>query len=136
MSAAGSKVKPKAPSDGSSGNNGASTVHPRADVSSLEQLEQEQRDFLENAAIAMHRVGEDGTILWANAAELKLLGYSREEYVGHNIVEFHVDEPVIRDILRRLKSGEALQAHEARLRCKDGSVRCVSIHSNVYREAG
>jgi PAS domain S-box-containing protein len=53
--------------------------------------EKELRDFIENVAVPLHWVGENGTILWANNAELCLLGYSREEYVGHDIREFHVD---------------------------------------------
>ncbi len=79
----------------------------------------------------MHWVAGDGTILWANEAELKLLGYDREEYVGHSITEFHVDQPVIGDILRRLKNDETLTGYEARLRCKDGTIRYVSISSSI-----
>lgn len=90
--------------------------------------------FIENAAVALHWMGEDGTIVWANKAELKLLGYSRAEYVGHNIVEFHVDEPMIQDILRRLKNKKRVSAWKARLRSKDGSIRYVLIDSSVYRE--
>jgi len=89
---------------------------------------------VENAAVALHWVAEDGTILWANDAELKLLGYSREEYVGHSIVEFHVDESVIQDILRRLKGKEELHRKEVRLRCRDGSTRHVLISSSAYGE--
>ena len=84
----------------------------------------------------MHWVAEDGTILWANSAELQLLGYSRDEYVGHNIAEFHVDQPVILDILSRLRRDEVLHGQQARLRCKDGSIRYVAINSSVYREQG
>jgi len=84
----------------------------------------------------MHRVAEDGTVLWANAAELEFLGYSIHEYVGRNIADFHVDRPAIVDILNRLKRGDTLDRYEARLRCKDGSIRQVAINSNVYREAG
>src|SRR5205085_8104396 len=69
-------------------------------------------------------------------AELDLLGYRREEYVGRNIAEFHADPETIRDILRRLQSGETLRGYEARLRCKDGSTRVVCIDSNVRRERG
>jgi len=105
-------------------------------VAALEQRDREQRDFLENAAVAMHCVGEDGTILWANRAELELLGYAREDYIGQNIAAFHMDEPVILDILNRLKCNEEIRGYEARLRCKDGSVRYVSINSSVYREEG
>ena len=102
-----------------------------------ELLEHEElAQFLENAPIALHWVGPDGTILWANAAELRLLGYARDEYIGHNLTEFYVDESVIRDILHRLKAGEEFREYEARLRAKDGSIRYVAITSNVYWDEG
>ena len=50
----------------------------------------------------LHWVGPDGTIVWANQTELDLLGYTRAEYIGHHSAEFHVDRPVIEDILLRL----------------------------------
>jgi PAS domain S-box-containing protein len=93
-------------------------------------------DFVENATEGLHWVGADGTIIWANKAELNLLGYSRDEYIGHNISEFYVEENVINDILLRLKNNEELESYEARLRCKDGSIRHVIINSNVYCENG
>jgi len=100
----------------------------------LQSRERDLSDFIENAAVALHWVGEDGTILWANKAELQLLGFAREEFVGHNITEFHVDKEVINDILRRLKNNEELHGVEARMRCKDGGVKFVSINSSVYRD--
>jgi PAS domain S-box-containing protein len=96
--------------------------------------QRELSDFLENALDGIHRVGPDGTILWANRAELELLGFSATEYLGHNIAEFHVDQAVIEGILSRLKRGERLRDQEACLRCKDGSIRHVSINSTAYRE--
>jgi PAS domain S-box-containing protein len=96
----------------------------------LRGKEAELRDFVENATVGLHWVGPDGTILWANRAELELLGYAREEYVGRNIVDFHVDRAVIDDILRRLLNREEVHGREARLRCKDGSVRHVLTDSS------
>lgn len=96
--------------------------------------EQELTDFVENGPVGLHWVAADGTILWANRAELDLLGYSKEEYVGRHIAEFHADDNVIKDILERLTRGEVLQGYEARLRRKDGSVRTVLISSSVYRQ--
>jgi PAS domain S-box-containing protein len=100
----------------------------------LRRRERELADFIENASVGLHWVGADGTILWANQAELDLLGYTREEYIGRKITEFHVDRGVINDILRRLTNKETLHDYEARLRCKDGSVRHVLINSNVMWE--
>src|SRR6266850_2536143 len=102
----------------------------------LPQLGKELSDFIEKAAVALHWVAEDGTILWANDAELRFLGYSREEYVGQNITKFHVDGPVVVDMLERLKRNEELHDYESRLRSKDGTIRHVSISSSVYREDG
>ncbi len=102
----------------------------------LLQREEELADFLENAVECVHQVGPDGTILWANKAELAMLGYEAHEYFGHSITEFHVDQPVIDDILQRLLRGETLRDYPSQLRCKDGSVRDVLIHSNVRWESG
>jgi PAS domain S-box-containing protein len=102
----------------------------------VRQREQELKDCLENAVEAIHWVGVDGTILWANRAELELLGYAPEEYLGRNITEFHADVPVIHEILRRLTRGETLVDVEARLRHKDGSLRDVLINSNVLWRDG
>jgi PAS domain S-box-containing protein len=93
-------------------------------------------DFLDNAAIGLHWVGPDGIIRQVNRAELELLGYEEHEYVGHHISEFHADPPVIDNILRHLRRAETLHNHEARLRCKDGSIKHVVISSNVLRQNG
>ena len=102
----------------------------------LRKSESHLRDFLENATIGMHWVRHDGIIVWANQTELDLLGYTAEEYVGHHISEFHLDAPVIEDILDRLSGREVLREYEARLRCKDGSVHHVVIDSSALFEDG
>ncbi len=102
----------------------------------LKRNEEQLTDFFENAAVPLHWVGPDGFILRVNEAELDMLGYTREEYEGRNITEFHADQDVIEDILRRLASGEVIQDREARLRCKDGSIKYVRINSSVYWENG
>ena len=102
----------------------------------LRQSEGELADFFENATVGLHWVGREGTILRANRAELELLGYSRDEYVGRPIADFHADEDVICDILCRLQAGEHLHEYPARLRCKDGSIKDVLIDSNVMWRGG
>ncbi|HEV8470339.1 MAG TPA: PAS domain S-box protein [Candidatus Limnocylindria bacterium] len=98
--------------------------------------ERELSDFFENASVGMHWVGPDGTVLRVNRAELNLLGYSRDEYVGHHIAEFHADQDVIEDILRRLTAGETIQDYPARMLGKDGSIKHVLIDSSVRWEDG
>jgi PAS domain S-box-containing protein len=98
--------------------------------------EAEFSDFVENGALGLHRVAGDGTILWANKAELKLLGYADDEYVGQHIGKFHTSQSVISDILTRLTNGETIVDYPATLRCKDGAVKHVLIHSNARFEDG
>ncbi|MBC8029236.1 MAG: PAS domain S-box protein [Pyrinomonadaceae bacterium] len=102
----------------------------------LRRSEAELTDFFDNAAIGLHWVGPDGIVLRVNQSELDLLGYTREEYVGHHIAEFHADKEVIDDILERLTAGEVLRDYDARMLCKDGGTKQVRINSSVYREDG
>lgn len=111
-------------------------VQRRRTETSLRRSERELSDFFDNASVGLHWVGPDGTILRVNDTELNMLGYAREEYVGRNIADFHVSEPVINDILTRLTADEKLLDYPAQLRCKDGSIRDVLIHSSVYWENG
>ncbi|GEM_PF-2320416 len=113
------------------------------DVTARKQAEEELRRrkdeltaFFENASIGLNWIGPDGIIEWANPAELKMLGYSREEYEGHHIAEFHVDSENINDILARVARGERLANCEARMRCKDSSVKDVMIDCSVLWEEG
>ncbi|NUT68382.1 PAS domain-containing sensor histidine kinase [Pseudomonas corrugata] len=113
------------------------------DISAQHALAEELRrksadleDFFDNSAVGLHIVSGEGIILRANKAELALLGYSEEEYIGRPITEFHVDEPVIGDILNKLSSGDCLESYPARLRAKDGSIKHVSITSNGRFEEG
>jgi PAS domain S-box-containing protein len=114
----------------------AEVARRRQTEQALRRREKELSDFLENALEGIHRVGPDGTILWANKAELDMLGYEPHEYIGHHIAEFHVDAEAIQGILEKLRCGEDLYDCPARLRCRDGSLKHVLIHSNVLRENG
>jgi PAS domain S-box-containing protein len=106
----------------------------RRELAALREREQDLLDFVENGSLALHWVNVDGLVVWVNQAELDLLGYTREEYIGHPIAEFHADQPVIDDILSRLKDGETLHNYEARLRTKSGEIRHVLISSSVRFE--
>jgi len=78
--------------------------------------------LLDEAANAIHWVDAKGTIIWATKAELAMLGYSADEYIGRPIADFHVDRARVGSILTRLATGETIHNAEASLRCKDGSL--------------
>lgn len=105
-------------------------------TSELRQREHELADFFEHAPIGLHKVGADGIIQWANLAELEMLGFELDEYIGHHIADFHSNHETIADILNRLTGGEVLRNRHTQLRRKDGTLRDVLISSNVFRKNG
>jgi PAS domain S-box-containing protein len=102
----------------------------------LARSQSELADFFENSSMPLHSLAPDGTILRANQAELDMLGYAREEYVGKNIADFHVDRTAFEDILAKQSHGELPQNYEARLRCKDGTIKDVVIATSALWEDG
>jgi len=97
--------------------------------------EAELSDIFETASAGIHWVAPDGTLLRANQAELDMLGYERDEYVGRHIAEFHADRPAIDDILRRLLAGETIRQRPVRLRCRNGAIKhAVTDASGCFRD--
>ncbi len=90
--------------------------------------------LVESASIGLLWVALDGEILWANAADIELLGYEYAEYIGHNIREFYENPQAAKFVLRSLANHETLRNCEVRLKCKDGSRRLVSLDTTAYWE--
>jgi PAS domain S-box-containing protein len=87
-------------------------------------------DFFDNAPIGMLWIAADGTILKANKYKLAMLGYKEDEFVGHNIGEFHPDKKNLQEALQRLSGGDTLQDYPVGLLCKDGSTAKLLLNSN------
>jgi PAS domain S-box-containing protein len=101
-----------------------------------DEQEKKFQDFLEDAPIGVKWLDKEGHILWANKAELNLLGYQKSEVVGKCFIDFHTDKAQMETFLACLTSGETLNNFECCIRCKDGSQRNVSISSNCLWENG
>jgi PAS domain S-box-containing protein len=111
------------------------TAPPTTHWTRLDEREQELAEFLEEAIVGLHTVDRNGTILWANKAELDLLGYSAEEYFGHHFKEFHIDPERASSLLARLVSGQTVRGERVQLRCKDGTIKDALIDSNpLFRD--
>ena len=93
-------------------------------------------DVLENAPIGIHFVDEAGTILWANKAQILMLGYDASEYIGKNARLFHADKDLVERIFEKLRAGDSVENCEFSLIRKDGSLTTVSLNSNVRRDGG
>jgi PAS domain-containing protein len=63
------------------------------------RAEEDLWDFTQNAVEGLHALGPDGTVLWANQAQLNLLGFPAEDYIGRPAADFHVEPEVVSEIL-------------------------------------
>ncbi len=99
---------------------------------SIKLNEADLHGFLDGATVGIHSVDASGTIIYANKAEMDLLGYTEEEYFGKDIFEFHADKAAITEIFKLLQSRQNVVDHPAKLLCKDGSVRDVLINSSAH----
>ena len=111
----------------------ATANHPHGD---LPDPTHDFAELLDQAPVAIHSIDAAGTIVWANRAELELLGYSSEEYIGRPLAAFHVDPDVATDMLARISRGETLRDREARMRARDGTIRHVLVSSNMCVAGG
>lgn len=102
----------------------------------LHRVETELRDFVDNAVLPLDVVDPEGRITWANRAQLEMLGYRAEDYVGKLAAEFHVDPREGAEMSARLRRAHVLNAFPACLRAKDGSLRFVETSSSVYQREG
>jgi len=89
------------------------------------------RDFLDNSSIGIHTVSAEGIIEYANNFELEMLGYSREEYIGHHVAEFQLDSVCLNDMMTRLGKFESLMNYPARVKGKYGPLY-ILYNSSVY----
>lgn len=94
-------------------------VRERTEADATENLE----DLVENGIVGLHRLSRDGIILWANRAEYEALGYQRDEYVGHDVREFHADPQLVDGLLERVAAGEHVRGLETVMRGRDGKPR-------------
>jgi PAS domain S-box-containing protein len=107
-------------------------------VKAEQDLHMARGDLLEvfdNQLVGLYWVAPEGTITDANKAELELLGYSEQEYIGHHIAEFYVDQEVAAEVIGKVQRGESI-AQEARLRSHDGSMRYVLMNSKPPAAGG
>ncbi len=99
---------------------------------------EELKDFFNRAPIALHWLSDEGKVLWANDRELSVLGYSREEYIGEDIMNFCPDSrDDVLTIFTELGSGNTIRDVPIRFRTKDGRIKDLLIDSNVnYKDDG
>lgn len=119
-------------------NDGFLAVASREEGTRANAEAEELKDFFNKAPIALHWLAGNGKVLWANDRELEVLGYSREEYLGSDIMDFCPDsrEDVL-EIFHQLGSGNTIRDIPVRFRTKTGKIQDLLIDSNVnYKPDG
>ncbi|CAM9381596.1 unnamed protein product [Ectocarpus sp. 8 AP-2014] len=116
---------------------GAAGGGSAADSGVLSEAE-ELKDFFNKAPIALHWLSATGKILWANDRELEVLGYSREEYIGADIMTFCPDSRnEVLEIFKELGTGNTIRDVPIRFHTKAGKIKHLLIDSNVnYKSDG
>jgi PAS domain S-box-containing protein len=114
------------------------------DVTARKQAEEEVRRqalrkelILRTAMDAFCITDSEGNILEINDAATQIYGYSREEAIGKNIVDFDIRTPrAIKDHMNEvIKKGS--DRFETKLQCKDGRILDVEVSTNfVEMEEG
>jgi PAS domain S-box-containing protein len=90
--------------------------------------------FLQNSPVGIHIVNENGIIAFANKAELNLFGYEEDEYIGHPLKKFYHDQDLFDKLYLKLREDGALKNQQAKIICKDGSLKDIMISCNLFSE--
>ncbi len=104
----------------------------------LRGIEAEQeRDRLFNLSLDLLAVsGFNGFLEQLNPAWVRVLGWSRDDLMGREVLDFvHAeDRPAVEVAFRRLADGEPVDGLECRFGCRDGSHRWLSWNSFPYSD--
>jgi PAS domain S-box-containing protein len=92
------------------------------------------QSFLANSPVGIHVVNDKGIIAFANKAELNLFGYEEDEYIGHPLKKFFHDAELFDKLHLKLKSEGSLKNQQAKIICKDGSLKDIMISCNLFSE--
>lgn len=115
----------------------ADKVPVQADIQSLEQSELRYRRLFEAAQDGILILNaETGAITDVNPFLIKLLGYSRQEFINKRLWEVGAFEDVnaSKFAFRTLQKKEYIRYKNLPLRAKDGKLIPVEFVSNVYAE--
>ena len=91
--------------------------------------------FIHNSTVGIHAVSPDGYIVYANQWELDMLGYVKDEYIGHHEDEFQIDLDALAEFFQRLTVKGVVKNCPARVQGKFG-IKYILYNSSVYEEEG
>ena len=99
----------------------------------------EVQDLYDNAPCGYHSLDPTGKIIRINQTELNWLGYTREEVLGHSVLEFFTDESrnTFQKIFPVFKQKGSLRDIEIEMLRKDGSIFPTLVSATaIYNKDG
>ena len=94
---------------------------------SLRRGEHNLTSFFNQSPIGLVWLSASGVILRANQAQLDMMGFAAEEYVGHPFTKFCGQPSQGRELLERLAAQKKVRNLRMARRCKDGTIRHVLV---------
>ncbi len=103
----------------------------------LRESEARLRLMYSRTPAALHAVDTQGTLLEVSDRWLEMLGYRREEVIGHNMYDFYTPESAAaaRERMAELEAGSLQLYAERRMRCRDGRSIDVEVLMDVERDS-
>ena len=97
----------------------------------LKESETRFRNLYEKAPLAYQSLNIDGKFIEVNQAWLDMLGYSREEVIGHDFQEFLAAENFVNNNLPHFLDAGTIELPGTEMRCKDGSTKAIHIDGKI-----
>jgi PAS domain S-box-containing protein len=115
---------------------GVQTIHVLVNVRKQLEAERRYKDLFDGIQEGAFCCGPEGRMVEANAALVRMLGYSsKEELLQANLFENIVPDKLQRDtLLEKLSEADSIRNHEAVLRRKNGSHLDALVHIAAIRE--
>jgi PAS domain S-box-containing protein len=101
----------------------------------LKESEQKYRTVFENIQDVYAEVAADGTVLEVSPSITPFSGYSREEVIGHSLVEFFTNPEELSGLWETLRRESCVNDYEVRLRHRNGSERVCSFTVKTIEKA-
>jgi PAS domain S-box-containing protein len=123
----------------------AQYVHVSRDITesillqeSIRESDARYRSLFNDALDMIHIVDDDGRIIDANPAEIAILGYTREEFIGKHLSEIiHPDDKErTQSYFQKVLDGEEIDIYETALLTKSGETIHVEVNAVPKRIGG
>jgi len=101
----------------------------------VRQSEIKYRSLFEDTRDAVYMVARDGTMIDANPAATRLLGYTREELIGMDIRKLYVDPRDRLGFQKEIEEKGEVRDFELKLKTKDGRPRDCLVTSALRLDA-